>query len=131
MANEAGFAGSIPIAINHTPRPYARDVSFDSDRPTNVVAAEAKNIKTQGRLKPTGSITWSIPNHKHPTAAQFLDEAQRLEASGDDFTLEYRIAGGTFMLLECSLSKVSINSNQDGQADMTWQFAATEKVGPV
>lgn len=127
----SSFQGNIPITIDHTPRPKARDVSMSHDRPVNVTAAAEENIKTKGRAKPGGSVTWSIPDEQNPEAARFLAEGQRLWQQGESFTFGYTMAGATFQILNCTISSCKITSNQDGTADMSWDFAGTELVGPV
>lgn len=125
------FQGNIPVTIDHTPRPLARDVSLNHDRPVNVTAAAEENISTHGRFKPTGSANWSIPDAQNPQAARFLEEARRLWIKGEAFTFGYTMAGATFQILTCKISSCKITTNQDGTADMSWDFAGTSLVGPV
>lgn len=120
----AGFAGRIPVSINHADAIYARDVQVTAKR-NQVVHKFASGTKGrgEGQVEYEWSITFSCPEDR----AQFVQLSEggidKENPTGD--TIGYTKGGEEYMLLNCGINSDQTSSDQDGKADQVLSGVAT------
>lgn len=122
-------AGRIPTKINFENAITAKDVSVDTSR--NVVVHKGAYGKIGlGKGQPDYSVTVKFVIPDDQAEFDLLAEKGMQDAAEqglEGFVFTYTKGGETYNLHGCAMTKDTVSSDQDGQADQSVTFVALDR----
>ena len=119
-------AGRIPTLINFAPAITAKDVSVDTSR--NVVVHKGAYGKIGlGKGQPDYSVTVKFVIPDDQAEFEVLAEKGMQDSEDGTFTFTYTKGMETYTLHGCALTKDTVSSDQDGNADQSVTFVALNR----
>jgi len=119
-------AGRIPTLIDFSPAITAKDVSVDTSR--NVVVHRGAYGKIGlGKGQPDYSVTVKFVIPDDQAEFELLAEKGMNDSEDGTFTFTYTKGQETYNLHGCAITKDTVSSDQDGNADQSITFVALNR----